>query len=110
MGNLKVAACWLGAALGLLMVETCLMREGAWEMMSWVAKLAWEASLRRWAVVGAAQLALWALLDPFPWWLESRVEMGAERHKLVSLWQKGGVHLREEVQKEGVQLPWRVNA
>ena len=64
--NLKVVACWLEAALGLLMVETCLMREGAWEMMSWVAKLAWEASLRKWVEVGAAQLALLAPLGPFP--------------------------------------------
>ena len=66
MENLKVVACWLEAALGLVMVETCLMMEGAWEMMSWVAKLAWEASLRKWVEVGAAQLALLAPLGPFP--------------------------------------------
>jgi len=29
--------------------------------------------------------------------------MEAGRHKLVFLWQKGVVHLREAVQKEGVQ-------
>ena len=90
VGNLKVASCWLEAAL--LVVETCLTREEAWEMMSWEAKLAWEASLRRWVVVAAVQLFLWALLGPFPLWWELKAGTAAERHKPVFLRQKGEVH------------------
>ena len=100
------AACLMGEAWGMLMVETCLMmKEGALVMLCLGAQL---ASLR-WLVAEEEVLSsLSAPLGPFPSWSAWRGEMAAERRTLVSSSKMGAGQWREVARRGEVRMRGRV--
>ena len=100
------AACLMGEAWGMLMVETCLMmKEGALVMLCLGAQL---ASLRWLVAAGEVLFSLSAPWGPFPSWSAWRGEMAAERRTLVSSSKMGAGQWREGAQRGAVRMKGRV--